>query len=347
MELDAPRRQDFSLDQDQQAVKDTFADFFAKESPGAVVREAEPLGFAAALWSKLRATGIPAMGVPESAGGDGATLVDLALIAEEAGRTVAPVPLVSQLTTARLLARAGAADEVLSGVAGGERLAALALWPVSASRPQLTPDAALARDVIAWSARDGLGLYTAEVPPEPVPNQGSTPLAWFRPAEGKRTALAEGDAAGELFRAAVAEWKLLTAAALVGVTDAALRLATEFARTRRTLGVPIGTLQGVSFPLADVATALNAARNLVWKAAWLTEYEPQARPDLPLAAFDFAARTATEAAWICAHLQGGLGFTVEADISLYFLRAKGWGALAGDRSPDRQQVAASWLARTA
>jgi alkylation response protein AidB-like acyl-CoA dehydrogenase len=343
MEFYAPRRQDFSLDQDQQAVRETFADFFAKEAPASVVRDAEPLGFSAALWAKLTAMGVPGVGVPESVGGDGATMVDLAFIAEECGRAVAPVPLISQLTTARLLARVCAAEDVLAAAASGERLVALALWPALAGSPQLVPDAALARDVLAWSREDGLALYTMEDPASHVPNQGSTPLAWFRPSADTRIRLAADADAAELFSTAVAEWKLLTAAALVGVADGALRLGTEFARSRRTLGVPIGTLQGVSFPLADVATALAGARNLVRKAAWYLENEPSARPDLPLVAFDYAARTATEATWISAHVQGGLGLTVEADVSLYFLRAKGWSGLAGDRSQDRQRVASAWM----
>jgi alkylation response protein AidB-like acyl-CoA dehydrogenase len=347
MDLYPPRRQDFSLDQDQQAVRETFGDFFAKEAPAGVVRDSEPLGFSAPLWAKLRAMGIPGVGIPESAGGDGATMIDLALMAEECGRAVAPVPLISQLTAARLLARAGrAAGEALAGAASGERLVALAPWPASAGSPQLVPDAALVRDVLAWSGEDGLGLYTVEEPLSHVPNQGSTPLAWFSPQAGTRRPLAAGSVAAELFHSAVAEWKLLTAAALVGVADTALRLGTEFARTRRTLGVPIGTLQGVSFPLADVATALSGARNLVWKAAWYLDNEPAAYPELPLAAFDYATRTATAATQVSAHVQGGLGVSCEADISLYFLRAKGWSALAGDRSRDRQRLASAWL-RTA
>jgi alkylation response protein AidB-like acyl-CoA dehydrogenase len=345
MRLDALRRQDFSLDRYQQAVRETFADFFAAEAPASVVRESEPLGFSPDLWAKLVAMGATTMGLPESDGGDGATLVELAFVAEEQGRAVAPVPFISHAVASRLLARAAAPAGVLAAAASGERLVTLALRPVMAGARQLVPEGAITRDVVAWSP-EGLALYTTEHPAAHVLNQGSTPLAWFDPQAGTRTELATGAAAETLFRAAVAEWKLLTAAALVGITDTALRLAVEFASSRRTMGVPIGTLQGVSFPLADVATALHGARNLVWKAAWFTEHEPEERPDLPLVAFDYAARTATDATWIAAHLQGGLGFTVEADISLYFLRAKGWGVLAGDRNLDRQQIAATWM-RTA
>jgi alkylation response protein AidB-like acyl-CoA dehydrogenase len=334
------RHQNFSLDPDQQVVRETFADFFAKEASASVVREAEPLGFSAELWAKLAAMGVPSMGLPASAGGDDATLIDLALVAEEQGRAVAPVPLVSHVAATRLLVRAGGPAEVLTAAATGDRLLSLALHPVRTGARQLVPDAAIARDVLAWSP-EGLAVYSTEDPAPHVPNQGSTPLAWFEPERATRTELATGSDAQRAFRHAVAEWKVLMAAALVGVAESSLRLGVEFARSRRTMGVPIGELQGVSFPLADIATALAGARNLVWKAAWFTEHEPEARPDLPLIAFDYAARTVTDAAWISAHMQGGLGFTIEADISLYFLRAKGWSVLAGDRSADRRLIAAT------
>jgi alkylation response protein AidB-like acyl-CoA dehydrogenase len=334
------RRQDFSLDADQQAVRQGFEEFFAKEVPSTVVRAAEPLGFDADLWRRAVDMGVAAMGLPESAGGDGATLIDLALVAEEHGRVVAPVPLVAHVVATRLLARAGAPENVVTAAAAGERLVTLALQPVtSGAGRQLVPEAAIARDVLAWSA-DSLSLYTAAQPADHVPNQGSTPLAWWEPqAAGERVPLASGPEAEQLFRTALAEWKLLTGAALVGIADAALRLGVEFAKTRRTLGVPIGALQGVAFPLADVMTELSGARHLVWKAAWYAEFEPEARGDLPLAAFVHAAHAATEASWFSAHVQGGLGFTTEADVSLYFLRAKGWSVLGGSPGRDRQQIA--------
>jgi alkylation response protein AidB-like acyl-CoA dehydrogenase len=334
------RWQDFTLDRDQVAVRDAFAEFFAKECPTSVVRAAEPLGFDPGLWGRLTQMGVAAMSLPASAGGDDATLVDLALVLEECGRAAAPVPLVSHVVTTRLLARAGVPDDVLAAVASGERLVTFAHAPVVDGARTLVPDAAVAKDVVAL--RDGvLELYTADRPRPHVRNQGSTPLAWWSPGEHpSRTELATGEDAADLHRIAVAEWRLLTAAALVGATEAALHLGVEFAKTRRTLGVPIGTLQGVSFPLADVAIAVSGARNLVWKAAWFAENEPSVRPELPFLAFDAAVRTATRGTTTAAHVHGGLGFSVEADVSLFFLRAKGWGLLGGDLSQNLRDAGA-------
>lgn len=337
------RRADFSLDEDQEAVFLAFADFFRKECPTTVVRAAEPLGHDPELWRRLVSLGVPAMGLPTAAGGDGATLVDLTLVAEEHGRAVAPVPLISQLAAGRLLAATATGAGFLDGVLAGGDPVALALHPVAAGQRQLVPDAAIARHVIALTGST-LAVHTAAQPAPPVANQGSTPLAWWRPG-GPGTILAEGPAAVAAQARAVHEWKLLTAAALVGLTEAALRIAVEFTKTRETMGVPIGSLQGVAFPLVDVEIGIAATRNLVRRAAWLAEHEPDHQPELPAMALAFAAGVAVEGTTTAQHMQGGLGFTVEADASLFFLRAKGWSVLAGDPQLDYLGAADALVAR--
>jgi alkylation response protein AidB-like acyl-CoA dehydrogenase len=222
----------------------------------------------------------------------------------------------------------------------------LALQPVTGSGGQLVPAGAVVRDVVALDG-DELVLVHAEEPPDLVRNQGSTPLARWPVAAGPRTVLAAGAAATAAYETARAEWKLLTAAALVGLTERALSIAVEFVKTRETMGVPVGSLQGVSFPLADVAIGIAGARNLVRRAAWMTENEPGAHPGLVPAAFAYAAQVATHGATTSAHMQGGLGFTAEADASLYFLRAKGWSAAGGDPAADIIAVGDALIARAA
>ena len=278
------------------------------------------------------------MGLPEAVGGDNASLATLTLVAEQYGAAAAPVPLIQQIVAGRLLAAAGsddpAATTVLSEVASGERLIALALSPLVQGHRQLLPDGAIAADVIALEG-DVLLLISSGKPAAHQPNQGSTPLAWFAPdASGTQIVLATGGRARELFADAVAEWKLLTAAALVGLTQTALDVACAFVRTRETMGVPVGSLQGVAFPLADVAINLDGTRNLIRRAAWIWENEADRQPALMRAAFVSAVNTAGHGTTTSAHMQGGLGFTVEADASLYFLRSKGWSALGGGIDSD-------------
>ncbi|HZP29583.1 MAG TPA: acyl-CoA dehydrogenase family protein, partial [Acidimicrobiia bacterium] len=91
-----------ALDADQDALRDAFGAFFAKESAPERVRAAEPLGFDARLWSRLAA-----LGVPDLATGGQTSLADLTVLAEEFGRHLVPVPLVESLVAVRALERAG------------------------------------------------------------------------------------------------------------------------------------------------------------------------------------------------------------------------------------------------
>jgi alkylation response protein AidB-like acyl-CoA dehydrogenase len=328
------RYSDYALTDDQESVRDAFRDFFTSECPSPRVRAAEPLGHDEKLWGQLTEMGAASMGLPESAGGDGATLVDLTLIAEEAGSALAPVPFIEHAAASRALAAVpGPPAELLTAAAAGRRILVLAMEPADREARQLVPGGAVARDVIALDGRALVAVH-ADEPPPLVANQGSTPLAWWNLAGGKRTVLAEGPAAEAIYQTARAEWKLLTAAALIGLTQRALEVAVEFAKTRETMGVPIGTLQGVSFPLGDVAIGTSGGRNLIRRAAWTLENDRDHAGVLVPAAFGYAAQVATHGATTSAHMQGGLGFTIEADASLYFLRAKGWSLLAGDPAED-------------
>ena len=349
MSLFELRRNDYSLDDDMLAVRDLFEDFFASECPTSRVRAAEPVGFDAALWKSLINIGVVGMGLPESIGGDGVGLATLGLVAEQHGARLAPVPLIGQLATTRLLARVAGdrpeVREVIEAVAAGERFVALARGPVRSGARQLLVDGALATAVVAVQDGD-LALFLSDAPGHHVKNQASAPLAWWSDDQAS-TRIPLGPVTETLDRARD-EVRLLTSAALVGMTRISLEIACEFVRTRFTMGVPIGSLQGVSFPLTDVAINLDGAGNLVRKAAWLTDEahgeaagsgeKINVAHQLSLAAFAAAARTATHGTTTSAHMQGGLGFTVEADASLYFLRSKGWIEFAGNPDADLAEL---------
>jgi alkylation response protein AidB-like acyl-CoA dehydrogenase len=331
------RRNDYSLDADQELLQSTFASFFAKEVPTSRVRQAEPLGYDAALWTDLSLLGAQSMGLPEALGGGGASFVDLALVAEEFGRVLAPVPLIEHVVAGRLLARCDPPipPALAAGIADGSRIITLGPQPVDRVRRQLVSAGALTTTVVGLDG-DELVLWTAPAAPPQVENLGSTPLAWWdlMAPELERQVLAGGPRARQWFDGAQAEWKLLLAAAAVGLGEAALLLGVEFAKVRHTLGVPIGALQGVAFPLADAEILLSGAKNLIRKAAWMLEHEPGQRPELTFMASVYAARAANTAATVSAHVHGGIGVSLEADITLFLRRAKGWTRLAGDPMSD-------------
>lgn len=332
------RRAEYALEDEQRALRDAFSSFYARECPPSRVRDAEPLGFDEKLWSRLVDMGAVGMAVPEAKGGDGAGLVDLALVAELHGRHLAPAPLLEATVGARLLAAVDGPG--LDDVLAGNRLVTVALQPATAGRPQLVPAGAAADAVVALVG-DELVLASLDPHLEPVGNQAHAPLAWWTPNGRPQdsTVLASGAAAVAAFAQAQREWRLLMAAAQVGIADGALAIAVTFTKDRMAFGVPIATFQAVSHPLVNVAIDITGARRLVWRAAWFEDNEPGVEPQLVPMAYLHACATAAKASSVGIHAQGGLGFTMESDMQLHFRRSRGWANVAGDPKGVLSEVA--------
>jgi alkylation response protein AidB-like acyl-CoA dehydrogenase len=339
------RRLDYSLSDDHVALQDAYKQFFKTHCSIETVRAAEPSGFDKNLWERLCAMGATTMALPESCGGDGATLVDLTLVAEEIGRSLAPVPWIDHVCAARLLGRLEALDVDTAGLANGEQLAALDARIDSPAGVRLIPTGSIADHIIVADG-DQVVRLTFGTRPAKVDNLGRLPMAWVDPAAADtRTVVAEGPDASANYQRALDEWRLLTASALVGLVEETMTIAAEFAKTRYTLGVPISTLQAISHPLANMAITVQGGRNLARRAAWFLDNEPDERPELAPAAFVFMAEEAAKAATMAVHIQGGLGVSAEAAATAYLVRARGWPLAAGDPGATAQRVAEIVAAR--
>ncbi len=331
------RRLDYSLTADHTDLQNAYRQFFTSNCPIETVRAAEASGFDKNLWERLCAMGATTMALPESAGGDGATLVDLTLVAEEIGRALAPVPWIDHVCAARLLARLGALNS--ADMIEGASLVGLDPQEQAAAGRRLIPVGSIADHIVV---RDGdeVVLLTFGTRPVRVDNLGKLPMAWIDPAiADNRTVVASGSAAIAEYQRALDEWRLLTAATLVGLVEQAMTIAAEFAKTRHTLGVPIGTLQAISHPLANMVITVEAGRNLARRAAWFCDNEPPARPDLAPSAFVFMAEEAARAATMAVHIQGGLGISAEAAATAYLVRARGWALAGGDPAATAKRIA--------
>jgi alkylation response protein AidB-like acyl-CoA dehydrogenase len=336
------RRLDYSLSEHHVDLQAAYKQFFKTHCPIETVRAAEASGFDKSLWERLCAMGATTMALPESSGGDGATLVDLTLVAEELGRSLAPVPWIDHVCATRLLARLGALEIDADGTAGlvnGERLAGLDPQVDSAVGVRLIPTGSIADDIIVRDGEDIVRL-SFDTRPARVDNIGRLPMAWIDPAGADhRTVLAGGTGALASYQRALDEWRLLTAAALVGLVEESMTIAAEFAKTRYTLGVPISTLQGISHPLANMAITVQGGRNLARRAAWFLDNEPDTQPELAPCAFVFMAEEAAKAATMAVHIQGGLGVSAEAAATAYLVRARGWPLAGGDPGASAKQIA--------
>lgn len=336
------RRLDYSLSDDHQALQAAYKDFFTTHCPIETVRAAEASGFDKSLWERLCAMGATTMALPEAAGGDGATLVDLTLVAEEIGRSLAPVPWIDHVCAARLLHRLGALEP---DIVRGQHIAALDPQHDNVTGVRLVPSGSVADHVVI---RDGdqIVRLTFATRPARVDNIGRLPMAWVDPAAAdSTTVLAGGVEALAHYQRALDEWRVLMGAALAGLVEATMLIAAEFAKSRYTLGVPISTLQAISHPLANIAITVQGGRNLARRAAWFMDNEPDARPELAPSAFVFMAEEASKAATMAVHVQGGLGVSAEAAATAYLVRARGWALAGGDPAASAKHIAEIVAAR--
>ncbi|MDQ2648985.1 MAG: acyl-CoA dehydrogenase, partial [Actinomycetota bacterium] len=118
-----------------------------------------------------------------------------------------------------------------------------------------------------------------------------------------------------------------------------LELGADYAKERIAWGVPIGTFQGVSHPLADSAAALDGARLLAYEAAWADDAEPARFGELAAMAFGFAYEAARDATYRSLHFHGGYGFMMEYDVQLYYRRARAWATVFGEADVAFRRVA--------
>ncbi len=332
---------DCNLSEPQVELRQSFERFFEKESPIERVRAAEPLGFDPKLWQRIAATGVAAMGVAEAHGGAGAGLTDLVLVAEEYGKRLAPIPLIESVVAARLVSRfeAGRSVDWFEPMLDGRAIATVALRPAQLGGLRLVPAGAVAELLVALDGeRLVAGAIAGDVPRPSPENLGSQPLANCELRLGA-VVLATGAAARAAFDAAADEWKVLTAAALVGLADRALEVAIEYVKVRKAFGITIGSFQTVAHRLADDAVRIDGSHLLCLEAGWATDEGLEAAPRYSSMAFVDAAETAGKTAGDALHVHGGLGFTMECDMQLYFRRAKAWSLAYDDPRRELQRLA--------
>ncbi len=320
-----------SLPEDSLLVREMFQRLFATESTPERVRAAEPVGFDADLWRELVNIDAPFLRLSPDAGGSGMGLFDACLMMEEAGRRLAPVPLAESVAALRLLGElgSGVAEQWIDRVRDGSTILTLALQQTVAGQTQLCPGAAVATGIVSYDGRE----VAIEVPGTPLQaphTLGGAALGVYAAGCGERHVIASGKNVGDAWAAAVEEWKLLTASALIGLSQQALSMAAEYATGREAFGQPIGAYQGIGHPLADDVIDADGARLLLWQTLRALADGRADAGAMISQVFWWANHSATRAVAHALHTFGGYGLTEEYDIQLYHRRAKAWGLVLGD-----------------
>ena len=328
----------------------------------------QPVAWDRALWDQMVELGWTGLAVPEACGGVGMKMIAVAALAEEIGRVALPSPLTSTLVATMVLRAAGAGGW-LGRIAAGEA-ATLACtnevgsWDLTETAVEARPDgdgvvltgtAAFVQDarkvrfvVVAARGPQGLGLYAvpadaaglAIVPDRIVDlTRDQATLRFDGVRVGADAVIAApGEAAAALERALPGILVVL-AADLCGAAEWQLQTTVDYAKVRVQFDRPIGFFQAVKHPIVDMMLAVDRARSLMYAAACAVDHEPG--DALRLARMAKAA--ACEAGAYCSdrsvQLHGGIGFTWECDVHIYFKRQKHSEALYGDAAFQRSKLA--------
>jgi alkylation response protein AidB-like acyl-CoA dehydrogenase len=315
-----------------------------------------------ALWAALaRDTGIAGLAVPESAGGHGASWREVAVVAEELGRSVAGTPFLGSTVLATATALASGADELIAGLAAGTTTATLAV-PLSTAPGAEFPDAVrFDGSTVSGSVRSVADVKPADRLLVPAMGADGPVLVSVAAAEARRdevisldltrplsdvtfdstpaALLATGDEAVAALRSALIAGAIVLASEQVGLAERCLELTVAYLKTRYQFGRPIGSFQALKHRAADLWAAITQARAVARYAAdCLAEDDPDTEVATSLAQA-YCAAVAVRAAEECVQLHGGIGFTWEHPAHLYLKRAKADAIALGTASRHRAHLA--------
>lgn len=343
----------FDFSEDQKFLANEARKFLSQESTIAHVRSVlddKDTAYHKALWTKIAEMGWLGTAIPEEHGGLGLGMLELCVLAEEIGRSLAPVPFASTvyyLTEALKLAGSDAQKAaLLPRIAAGEIIGAYAASegpgnPVAASlkttfdgsvlngtKIPVTDGDVATHAVVFAKEGNGASLVLVDLSGPGVtrtvvqtldPTRSHAEITFNGTPAERLGKAGEGDALNTALLDRVA---VLTAFEQLGGASRCLEMATDYAKERYAFGRPIGGNQAIKHKLADMYVKNEVARSNSYYGAWALSTDA---PELPEAAA--AARlAASEAYWFASkeniQTHGGMGFTWEVDCHLFYRRAK-------------------------
>jgi alkylation response protein AidB-like acyl-CoA dehydrogenase len=336
---------DLTFTDEQRMLRETVREMCAKHCTPEHVRavEDDPVGFRPELWQQIAQIGLCGLSIAEDVGGLGQGMLDVAIVYEEFGRALAASPhFVSAIVGAGVLAQGGneaAAEEWLPRIARGETILSVAWFEHAggcgpeAIRTEfddgrltgtkiLVPFASSAERLLVLArARDGIGVYMVD-PQHAEAHQIKTLAsdASFLVTFAGVPADQVGDWA--TWDEVTTDGLIALAASCVGGAERALEMTVDYAKERVQFDRPIGSFQGIAHPIADMATEIEGSKVLTYEAAWARDRGKRAAPTLAAMAKYQAADAFKRTTKVGEQTLGGIGFTLEIDMQLYFRRAK-------------------------
>jgi alkylation response protein AidB-like acyl-CoA dehydrogenase len=348
----------FKFSQDQEMMRDSAKRLLADLSSYAAVHKIldSEATHDANLWKQMAEAGWLSTAIPEEYGGAGMGYLELAVLAEEMGKTLACTPFSSSIYMAAELIKAAGSESqkatYLAKLAAGDAIATVAYAEkgridaagvqVKAQGRKLTGVKSpvvdgLSADLAIVSARDeeGVSLYLVNLADSKVTRESVATMDRTRKQARLTFNGVDAEPLGKAGQgAALLDAMSYKAAALfsfeqVGGAQAAMEMAVQYAKERYAFGRPIGSFQAIKHRIADMFVKVETARSSAYYAAWALESAPEKLQQaasgarvMGIDAYAFAAQENVQ-------VHGGIGFTWEANPHLHMKRAKHLESLLG------------------
>lgn len=333
----------FQLTDEQELLRETLRGFLAKECPTPRLRELfdQGHGHDPTHWRALSEMGIVGALAPEELGGAGMQALDLALIAELLGEYALPSPLLCHAVACRAIDEGGSDElrrSLVPQLASGQRIATLAIQEGDAvwapdewstrldggrifGSKALVTHANVADILVVGLSGGGWAVVEAKDPGASVADLDG--LDRSRPIS---TVSFEGVDAEPLSPSGGWAWRVLDVAAVISAADALgaatklLDLDVEYSLAREQFGQPIARFQAIKHTIARLGTDLEPSRNLLWRAAYAQDHEPEGSARWASLAKSHLTDRAMNAARASVELHGGYGFTWECEVQMWYKR---------------------------
>jgi alkylation response protein AidB-like acyl-CoA dehydrogenase len=351
----------FDISEEQELLQNTISQFLANECPTTHLREVfeSETGFDASLWKGMSELGLAGLHLDDEYGGAGLEIIDLALVAESLGYGGAPGPFFGHVLAGLAIQLAGSDDQKkswLPRLATGDAIGTLAFGEIDGAwQPEewaLTgggtlsgiklnvPYASIADVIVVGVAGGGLvlvektaaGLQIQAM--EGVDRSRRIDAVTFEstPCDALPGGVAQ---AGRVRDAAL----VLLAADAFGSGSRLVDMSVEYAKTREQFGVTIEHFQAVKHQLANMALELEPSRGLYWYAAHAFDHIPHESERAAALAKAHLSDRVMQIARDSVEAHGGIGFTWECDVQLWFKRSMFNRAFLGTPSVHRERAA--------
>lgn len=346
---------DFSLTEDQVSLKELAARILTDAVTDQSLKTFEASGepFDAALWQTVAEAGLMSLAIPEEHGGLGLGLLELGLLLEQQGRTLAPLPLHETLVLGALPIAAFGNDEqkaLLGQVAAGRTVLTAALeevgnhdysrpmvratrsgngWTLNGVKTAVPYGAQASRILVTASTDTGTAVFVLDpalpgVELEAQRGATSEPQAELR-LRGVQLddgdLLGSAEQGGQIIGWMVDRARAMLAAVQVGLCEEALSRTAAYTSERVQFGRPLGSMQAVQHRVADGFIDLEAMRSTMMRAVWLLDEGREAAAEIATAKY-WASIGGHRISHSAQHLHGGMGADVDYPIHRFFLAAK-------------------------